>query len=124
MEIFKRVKVPTGHILVVDGSVGLLELISVGDYGKDINIKCDAMDLSREPSPVRHTDLLPLEKKWVITISTQFGCSMNCNFCDVPLVGPGKNASVNDMIGQVMAGISLHPEVKETERLNVHFARM
>jgi 23S rRNA (adenine2503-C2)-methyltransferase len=49
---------------------------------------------------------------------------MNCAYCDVPLVGPGKNATFDDLIRQVLTGIKLHPEVKRTWRLNIHFARM
>ncbi|MHC4592872.1 MAG: Fe-S-oxidoreductase [Planctomycetota bacterium] len=98
--------------------------MSLGDYGKDINIKCDALGLGRIPSKVRHTDLLPLEEKWVITISTQYGCSMGCTFCDVPRVGPGRNASEKDLIAQVLAMVKLHPEVQTTKRLNIHYARM
>ena len=124
MKIVRHLKVPTGDILVVEGERGELEMLSLGDYGKDINLKCDAMGLSRKPSPVRHTRLMPLEKKWVITISTQYGCSMGCRFCDVPKVGPGKNATRHDLVQQVMTGIYLHPEVQMSERLNIHFARM
>ena len=120
----KRVTVPTGDILVVEGSMGKLECLSLADYGKEINVKCDAMGLSREPSPVRHTQLLPLDEKWVITISTQYGCSMRCGFCDVPQVGPGRNATFRDLIGQVQAGLALHPEVTHARRINVHYARM
>lgn len=124
MRILKNLKVPTGNILIVDGSRGKLEMLSLGDYGKDINIKANFLGLNKAPEKVRHTDLLPLEEKWVITISTQYGCSMRCSFCDVPKVGPGKNATFNDLIGQVLTGVQLHPEVKTTNRLNVHFARM
>jgi 23S rRNA (adenine2503-C2)-methyltransferase len=49
---------------------------------------------------------------------------MGCKFCDVPRVGPGKNATENDLIRQVLTAIKLHPEVKFTRRLNIHFARM
>ena len=124
MKILQRLIVPTGDILVVEGEKGKLELLSIGDYGKDVNIKCDALGLSRIPQPVRHTALMPLEKKWVITISTQYGCSMNCSFCDVPNVGPGRNTTERDLINQVLTGIKLHPEVTHTERLNIHYARM
>ncbi len=124
MELIKQIKVPTGDICVFNGEKGLLEFLSIGDYGKEVNLKCNAMGLTREPDQVRHTKLLPLEEKWVITISTQYGCSMNCTFCDVPNVGPGKNASFNDLIRQVLTGIKLHPEVKNTKRLNIHYARM
>lgn len=124
MNIRTNISVPTGNILIVDGDKGLLEMLSLGDYGKDVNIKCDALGLDRVPDRVRHTALLPLEEKWVITISTQYGCSMGCEFCDVPKVGPGINATFNDLIQQVLVGLHLHPEVTSTKRLNIHFARM
>lgn len=124
MEIIRNLKVPTGNILIVKGERGKLEMLSLGDYGKEVNVKCDSMGLKRDIDRVSHTNLMPLEKKWVITISTQYGCSMGCNFCDVPRVGPGKNATEDDLIRQVLTGIKLHPEVKTTKRLNIHFARM
>jgi len=124
MKVLRRLRVPTGDILVVNGKRGQLEMISVGDYGKAVNLKCDAMGLGVAPKPVRHTSLLPLTEKWVVTISTQYGCSMGCKFCDVPKVGPGKNATYKDLIKQVLQGIYLHPEIKSTKRLNIHFARM
>ena len=124
MNILKNVSVPTGNILVVEGEKGKLECLSLGDYGKDHNIKADFLGLSRDLDQVVHTDLMPLEEKWVITISTQYGCSMNCSFCDVPKVGKGKNATKKDIIDQVKTAMSLHPEITKSNRLNIHFARM
>lgn len=124
MQIVKNIKVPTGNILIVQGENGLLECLSIGDYGKKKNIKADFLGLPNEINGVPNGDIIPLEEKWVITISTQYGCSMKCSFCDVPKVGPGKNATFNDLIKQVVTSIHLHPEVKSTKRLNVHFARM
>lgn len=124
MKVLRNLTVPTGNILIVEGQKGKLECLSLGDYGKDVNLKADFMGLDRSPDAVRHTDLLPLSEKWVVTISTQYGCSMRCQFCDVPKVGPGFNATYADLRGQVLAAISLHPEVAWTKRLNVHFARM
>jgi 23S rRNA (adenine2503-C2)-methyltransferase len=124
MKIIKNVEVPTGNICIAEGEKGLLEFLSVGDYGKENNLKADFMGLTEEINGVQHTRLMPLEQKWVITISTQYGCSMGCNFCDVPKVGTGKNATFNDLIRQVLEGIKLHPEVEFTKRLNIHFARM
>jgi 23S rRNA (adenine2503-C2)-methyltransferase len=124
MKIIERLSVPTGDILVVMGSLGRLEMLSLGDYGKDVNVKCRAMGLERDIPKVSHTKMLPLEEKWVVTISTQYGCSMGCRFCDVPKVGKGVNATFKDLIKQVLTGIRLHPEVEFTKRLNIHFARM
>lgn len=124
MKILRHLKVPTGDILVVEGEKGSLEMLSLGDYGKDVNLKADCLGLEREINEVNHTDLLPLEQKWVVTISPQYGCSMGCRFCDVPKVGKGINATENDLIKQVLTAIKLHPEVEYSKRLNIHFARM
>ena len=124
MKIIKNIQVPTGNIIIVEGDKGKLECLSIGDYGKSVNVKCDMMGLTKEIEKVEHCQLLPLEEKWVITISTQYGCSSNCRFCDVPKVGPGINATLDDLINQVTTGMSLHPEVKNTARLNIHYARM
>lgn len=122
--IIRNIPVPTGNICIIKGDKGLLEFLSIGDYGKDSNIKADFLGITDEISGVRHREVMPLEKKWVITCSTQYGCSMGCKFCDVPKVGPGLNATVKDLAEQVRLGVSLHPEVKQTERLNLHWARM
>ena len=87
MKIEEKIETPTGNILIVRGGKGLLEMLSLGDYGKGVNCKADFMGLGREIKKVSHTALLPLEEKWVITISTQYGCSMGCKFCDVPEIG-------------------------------------
>lgn len=124
MKITRNLQVPTGNILVVEGELGNLELVSLGDYGKEKNLIADHMGLDRPIEHVAHQEMLPLTEKWVITISTQYGCSMGCKFCSVPKVGPGKNATMADLENQILAGMSLHPEVTWSNRLNVHFARM
>jgi 23S rRNA (adenine2503-C2)-methyltransferase len=124
MNILKNITTPTGNILIVQGEKGKLEMLSLGDYGKEKNLKADFLGLKKEINGVSHGELLPLTEKWVITISTQYGCSMGCKFCDVPKVGAGINATYKDLIKQVLQGIYLHPEIKTTKRLNVHFARM
>ena len=124
MNITRHLRVPTGDICVVDGCHGPLEFISVGDYGKDANVKADFLGLTNEIASVPHQQLMPLTEKWVITISTQYGCRQHCKFCDAPRVGNGRNATLGDLQGQLLAGIQLHPEVTTTKRLNVHLARM
>jgi hypothetical protein len=39
MKILRHLQVPTGDILVVQGEKGLLELVSLGDYGQEKNLK-------------------------------------------------------------------------------------
>ncbi len=122
--MLQTISVPTGHILIVDGEHGKLECLSIGDYGKAKNIKADFLGLGDEINGVPDGELMPLEEKWVITLSSQYGCSMKCGFCDVPKVGPGLNASWNDLTLQVITALTLHREVSKTKRLNVHYARM
>lgn len=124
MKIIKNIKVPTGNIMIVSGNKGNLECLSIGDYGKEVNLKADFMGLARNIEHVEHQEMLPLTEKWVITISTQYGCSMNCKFCDVPKVGKGVNATYDDLKNQIITGLSLHSEIESTKRLNVHYARM
>lgn len=120
-----KIKTPTGHILTINGEKGKqLEIVSLADYGKMKNIKADFLGVTDEINGVPHGGLMPLTEKWVVTISTQYGCSMGCIFCDVPKVGPGVNATLDDLHNQVVAGLSTNPEVTSTKRLNIHFARM
>ena len=123
-KIVKNIKVPTGNICIIQGEKGLLEFLSIGDYGKSKNIKADFLGLNNEINGVPDGDVMPLTEKWVITISSQYGCSMDCNFCDVPKVGKGKNATLNDLSAQIIEGLKLHPEITATKRLNIHYARM
>lgn len=124
MEIVKTIKVPTGEIYIGQGEKGKLEFLTVGDYGKNANIKADFLGITRELNGVPNGEPMPLSEKWVITISTQYGCSMNCKFCDVPRVGKGVNATYDDLCGQIEAALSENQHVTHTKRLNVHYARM
>jgi len=122
--IIRNIKVPTGNICVMQGDKGKIEFLSIGDYGKNSNIKADFLGITRELNGVPNGEIMPLSEKWVITISTQCGCSMNCKFCDVPKVGKGVNATLNDLTNQLIEGLKLHPEITSTKRLNLHYARM
>jgi 23S rRNA (adenine2503-C2)-methyltransferase len=124
LKILKNIEVPTGNICIMQGEKGKIEFLSIGDYGKSQNIKADFLGFSEEINGVEHCDIMPLEEKWVTTISTQYGCSMNCRFCDVPKVGKGVNATLKDLSNQVINSLKLHPEVKSTKRFNLHYARM
>ena len=80
MKTIKNLKVPTGNICIVEGEKGLLEFLSIGDYGKNANIKADFLGIKRELNGVPSGEVQPLEDKWVITLSTQYGCNSKCVF--------------------------------------------
>jgi 23S rRNA (adenine2503-C2)-methyltransferase len=122
----KIINVPTGKIGILNGERGMpIEFLSLGDYGKEKNVKADFLGLRNEVESVPNESvIMPLEEKMVITISTQYGCSMGCKFCDVPSVGRGINATYYDLLNQIKQGLTLYPEITWTKRLNIHFARM
>lgn len=116
----KIVKTHTGKIYV--DIKNRLEFLTVGDYGKENNIKANFLGLTKEINGVANTEV-DMSKKWVATISTQKGCPMKCKFCDVPKYGFYGNVSIKELSYQIETIIK-NEEVKQTERFNVHFARM
>lgn len=124
MHILRDIVVPTGNILIVEGEKGKLEVLSIGDYGQVNNVKAQFLGLNNDIAGVANGKCMPLEDKWVVTLSTQYGCNSACKFCDVPKVGKGINATYDDMKGEIITALLLHPEVKHTKRLNIHYARM
>ena len=117
-------ELPTGYLFTDDYQKGQLETLSIGDYGKKHNVKADFLGLTDEIHGVDNVPCMPLSEKWVITLSTQYGCVMKCNFCDVPKVPWKGNATIGDLKQQLYSAIGLFPDIGYTERLNVHFARM
>lgn len=117
-------KLPTGYLFTDVYSRGQLESLSIGDYGKHHNVKADFLGYSRPLNGVANAPCMPVSEKWVITISTQYGCPMKCTFCDVPNVPFRGNASYDDLKDQFYKAIALFPHVHYTDRLNLHFARM
>ncbi len=66
----------------------------------------------------------PREDKWIINISTQFGCPVGCAFCDAGGEYHG-NLTADEMLAQVEFIMGRHPELVSTcGKLKVHFARM
>lgn len=60
MKILKNIEVPTGNILIVEGNYGKLECLSIGDYGKEANIKADFLGLTDEINGVKTDKIMPL----------------------------------------------------------------
>lgn len=118
------IHVPTGAIIVNDYSKGKLETLSIGDYGKSKNIKAHFLGFNDEIHGVANGKCKPLSEKWVMTLSTQYGCSMSCKFCDCPNVPFKGNASYEDLMDQLLEARWVYYDVRYTDRLNIHFARM
>lgn len=120
----KKIQIPTGFLFTDSYSKGQLETLSIGDYGKSKNVKADFLGYKKIIEGVSNDYCMPLSEKWVITLSTQYGCPMKCTFCDVPNIKYKGNASFEDLKEQFYSAIRLFPNVKYTDRMNVHYARM
>jgi 23S rRNA (adenine2503-C2)-methyltransferase len=99
-----------------------LEYLHVGDYGKENNIKADFLGYHKRIDKVEHRPV-DLSAKLVVTVSSQKGCPMDCNFCDCPKFGFHGNASLAELVSEITTGIALSG-IDHGKRLNVHFARM
>ncbi|MBI5208548.1 MAG: isochorismatase family protein [Elusimicrobia bacterium] len=101
--------------------------------GLAVNYLADLGGAGRAPGPARLAEFvdtlepgIPKAEKWVMMISTQFGCPVGCSMCDGGLLGFHGNLTADQMLAQVRriaAGnpaldIGTHPKVK------IHFARM
>lgn len=110
----------TGKIITDDDLT--LEYLYVGDYGKENNIKASFLGYDKRIDKVEHKEV-DITDKLVVTVSSQKGCPMKCNFCDCPKLGFHGNASRAELISEITTAISLSG-IKHGKRLNVHYARM
>ncbi|MCK9369274.1 Fe-S-oxidoreductase [Candidatus Dojkabacteria bacterium] len=120
----KLYQIPTGYLFTNNYSRGQLETLSIGDYGKSKNIKADFLGFTDEINGVPNGKCASLSEKWVITLSTQYGCTQKCNFCDCPKIPFKGNATFDDLKKQLYSALSMFPKNTYTDRLNIHYARM
>ena len=113
-------KTHTGNI--ISDTDMKLEYLYVGDYGKENNIKADFLGYTKRIEKVEHKEV-DITNKLVVTVSSQKGCPMKCNFCDCPKYGFRGNASYAELMSEISTAIALSG-IEYGDRLNIHFARM
>jgi len=70
------------------------------------------------------TPPLPRAEKWIVNVSTQFGCPVRCPFCDAADAFHG-SCTADELLAQVRWALARHPhDVASCRKLKVHFARM
>jgi 23S rRNA (adenine2503-C2)-methyltransferase len=124
-------KVQTQEITTYEKSITYgdttIEILSAGGRQDVAEVFVGAMD----PEGIRCIEFVdgldtrfPREEKWIINLSTQFGCPVGCIFCDAGGNYQG-NLSLEQMLAQVAYIAERHPQLKSTcKKLKVHFARM
>lgn len=110
----------TGKIFV--DATKSLEWLTVGDYGKENNLKANFLGLTKQINGVQHNEV-DLKDKWVVTVSTQKGCQCKCMFCDVPKVKYCGNVNI-DEFSYMLRETFNNENCNHTKRLNLHYARM
>lgn len=64
------------------------------------------------------------ETKWIVNLSTQYGCPVGCAFCDAAHRYFG-DLTADELLAQVAAVLARHPQAAaRCEKLKIHFARM
>ncbi|MBI4669014.1 MAG: radical SAM protein [Elusimicrobia bacterium] len=69
---------------------------------------------------------VPKKDKWVMMISTQFGCAVGCRMCDAGALGYRGNLTAEEMLAQVRHIAAQNPEldILRHPKVKIHFARM
>jgi 23S rRNA (adenine2503-C2)-methyltransferase len=70
--------------------------------------------------------LKPVDQKWLLTVSTQVGCTYRCNFCDVAKLGFKRNLTSTEIMNQIYMLVDSTPEILNvgTTKAKIGFARM
>jgi 23S rRNA (adenine2503-C2)-methyltransferase len=103
------------ELLRVSGEPELAE-IAVLRFRGDDRYCVETVDGLTPPQPRRD--------KWIVNVSTQFGCPVGCPFCDAALAFHG-NPTADELLAQVRWALERHPGVAgRCAKLKVHFARM
>jgi len=63
---------------------------------------------------------IPEEGRTTLCLSTQLGCPLDCRFCFTGLLGPKRNLTAGEMLGQLLA-IAVVRGLPRRARLNVVF---
>lgn len=122
-ELVKEYKYPSGSVYVSYNKEKdfYIETTSM----QDVNTKNKSQEIiMTSNSELIKENLVPMEEKWLIAISTQFGCPQKCQFCLVPTLGFHGNLSEEQMWEQLEMVFAHHPEITHSDKIKVGFARM
>ena len=110
-----QVEIEELEVISLHGDPAVAE-VAVGRFRGDNRYLVEVVDGLAPP--------IPREHKWIINVSTQFGCPVGCPFCDAAADFAG-NLTAREILAQVRWGLDRHRNaVQECQKLKVHFARM
>lgn len=122
-ELVKEYKYPSGSVYVSYNKEKDFYIETTSMQDVDTKKKSQEIIMTSDGEIVRQ-NLVPINEKWLIAISTQFGCPHKCQFCLVPELGFHGNLTSEQMWEQLELVFSQHPEVTYSDKIKVGFARM
>lgn len=112
----------SGRVFLLDCNGYLIECTEMRDVAVDGKQHLEVRE-SDDPHVVwRH--LVDYKKKWLMTVSTQKGCTHNCLFCDVAGLPFKGNLTQQEIEDQVKFILHNTDYVKECDKAKIGFARM
>ncbi|MFW6247376.1 MAG: hypothetical protein ACOC22_04385 [bacterium] len=123
MNIKDVLYLPSGRIFLVYSDDGyLIETTEMRDVA--VSGKENYEVRNTEDPHVIWKHLKPFEEKWLLTVSTQKGCTHNCQFCDVAELPYKGNLSQKEIEGQIHTLLENTPYVHKSNKVKIGFARM
>lgn len=114
---------PSGRVFLAETKDGYpVEFTEMRDVSVDGKLHKEVRE-TQDPHIIwKH--LKDYKEKWLLTVSTQKGCSFNCSHCDVaPLKFKG-NLSQEEIEEEVDLLLKYSPYVTESKKVKIGFARM
>jgi 23S rRNA (adenine2503-C2)-methyltransferase len=122
MKIKNVCYLPSGRIFLVEVDGYMIECTEMRDVAVDGKLHAEVRQ-SQDPHVIwKH--LVPYEKKWLLTVSTQLGCVHDCLFCDVAQLPFKGNLSQRQIEEQIELLIINTPYVLQSDKVKIGFARM
>lgn len=114
---------PSGRVFVLETEDGFkIECTEMRDVAVDGKLHADVRN-SLDPHVIwKH--LIDYKDKWLLTVSTEKGCTHCCKFCDVAKIGYHGSLSTEEIAGQIRFLLNATPYVTETKKAKIGFARM
>lgn len=113
---------PSGRVFIFDLDGYVIESTEMRDVSISGKNHIEVRESSDPHVIWKH--IVPYEKKWLITVSTQKGCTHNCKFCDVanlPFRGNLTRYEINEQIREILKAT---PYVNRSEKVKIGYARM
>jgi adenine C2-methylase RlmN of 23S rRNA A2503 and tRNA A37 len=122
MKIKDVLYLPSGRIFLVDCNGYTIECTEM----RDVNIQGkihNEVRRSMDPRVVwKH--LVPYQKKWLLTVSTEKSCIYKCQFCSCPSLPYKGGLTLNEITGQIDLLLQNTPHLKQCDKVKIGFARM